>query len=100
MQDNFTKLNIENEKNISIIKKLNSTLDELNTNVLLFDENFNNIKLQNQKLKKDNRIFFAKNLKLESSITNLKGKIIEQKTELDLYIKQIKELKDKSHHGD
>jgi len=99
LQDKFTKLNVENDKNISTIKKLNKKIDELNNNLLLVDEQANDIKRENQQIKKDNKSFFAKNLKLENSITNLKQKIIEQKTEINSYLQQIKKLKDRTHHG-
>jgi len=99
LQDKFTKLNVENDKNISTIKKLNKKINELNNNLLSVDEQTNDIKRENQQLKKDNKSFFAKNLKLENNITNLKQKIIEQKIELDSYLQQIKKLKDRTHHG-
>jgi len=99
LQDKFTKLNVENDKNISTINKLNKKIDELNNNLLLVDEQTNDIKRENQQLKKDIKSFFAKNLKLENNITNLKQKIIEQKIEIDSYLQQIKKLKDRTHHG-
>jgi len=99
LQDKFTKLNVENDKNISTIKKLNKKINELNNNLLSVDEQTNDIKRENQQLKKDNKSFFAKNLKLENNITNLKQKIIEQKIEIDSYLQQIKKLKDRTHHG-
>lgn len=99
LQDKFTKLNVENDKNISTINKLNKKIDELNNNLLLVDEQTNDIKRENQQLKKDIKSFFAKNLKLENNITNLKQKIIEQKIEIDSYIKQIIKLKDRQLHG-
>jgi chromosome segregation ATPase len=103
LQDKFTKLNVENDKNISTIKKLNKKIDELNNNLLLVDEQTNEIKRENEQLKKDNKSFFAKNLKLEKNITkvisDLKQKIIEQKSEINSYLQQIKKLKDRTHHG-
>ena len=99
LQDKFTKLNVENDKNISTIKKLNKKINELNNNLLSVDEQTNDIKRENQQLKKDNKSFFAKNLKLENNITNLKQKIIEQKIEIDSYLQQIKKIKDRTHHG-
>ena len=99
LQDKFTKLNVENDKNISTIKKLNKKINELNNNLLSVDEQTNDIKRENQQLKKDNKSFFAKNLKLENNITNLKQKIIEQKIEIDSYLQQINKLRDRTHHG-
>ncbi len=99
LQDKFTKLNIENDKNISIIKILNTKIDELSNNILLVDKNINKIEVENQKLQKDNKSYVVKNSKLENNISNLKEKILKQKIEIDSYLKQIKDLKDKSHHG-
>ena len=99
LQDKFTKLSVENDKNIINIKNLNKKIDELNTNLQSGDNNINNIKLENQKLKKDNKNFFAKNLKLDNRITELEQLIIEKQIEANSYLEQIKKLKDKSHHG-
>ena len=96
LQDNFTKLSLENDKNIITIKDLNKKIDELNINLQSGD---NNIKQENQKLKKDNKSFFAKNLKLDNRITELEQLIIEKQIEVNSYLEQIKKLKDKSHHG-
>ena len=86
-------------KNILTIKNLNKKIDELNTNIESEDNNFNNIKQENQKLKKDNKNFFAKNLKLDNRITELEQLIIEKQIEANSYLEQLKKLKDKSHHG-
>ena len=99
LQDNFTKLSLENDKNIITIKDLNKKIDELNINLQSGDNNINNIKQENQKLKKDNKSFFAKNLKLDNRITELEQLIIEKQIEVNSYLEQIKKLKDKSHHG-
>ena len=99
LQDKFTKLNLENDKNISTIKNLNKQVDELNLIIQSADDMKDDIKNENQKLKKDNKSYFSKNLKLDSSITKLKQKITEQQIEIDSYLDQIKKLKDKSHHG-
>ena len=40
-----------------------------------------------------------KNLKLNKTISNLENEINEQNIEVEMYLEQIKELKDKSHHG-
>ena len=96
LQDKFTKLSLENDKNIITIKDLNKKIDELNINLQSGD---NNIKQENQKLKKDNKSFFAKNLKLDNRITELEQLIIEKQIEVNSYLEQIKKLKDKSHHG-
>ena len=96
LQDKFTKLSLENDKNIITIKDLNKKIDELNINLQSGD---NNIKQENQKLKKDNKSFFAKNLKLDNKITELEQLIIEKQIEVNSYLDQIKKLKDKSHHG-
>ena len=58
-----------------------------------------NINFKNYKLKKDNKSFFAKNLKLDNRITELEQLIIEKQIEATSYLEQIKKLKDKSHHG-
>ena len=99
LQDKFTKLSLENDKNIITIKDLNKKIDELNINLQSGDNNINNIKQENQKLKKDNKSFFAKNLKLDNRITELEQLIIEKQIEVNSYLEQIKKLKDKSHHG-
>ncbi len=99
LQDEFTKLNVENDKNILIIKNLNKKIDELNTSLQSDDNNINNIKQENQRLIKDNKNFFAKNLKLDNRITELEQIIIKKQTEANSYLDQIKKLKDKSHHG-
>ena len=99
LQDKFTKLSVENDKNIINIKNLNKKIDELNINLQSGDNNINNIKQENLKLKKDNKSFFAKNLKLDNRITELEQLIIEKQIEVNSYLEQIKKLKDKSHHG-
>ena len=99
MQDKFTKLSVENDKNIINIKNLNKKIDELNAKLQSGDNNTNNIKQENQKLKKDNKSFFAKNLKLDNRITELEQLIIEKQIEANSCLEQIKKLKDKSHHG-
>ena len=99
LQDKFTKLNVQNDNNITTIKKLNKKIDALNNYTFSIDEKTNDIQLENQKLKKDNKSLFAKNLKLENNITVLKERITQQKNEIELYLQQVKELKDRSHHG-
>ena len=99
LQDRFTKLNIENDNNISIIQSLNKEIYDLSNNIQLNDINRDDLINENQKLKKDNKSFFAKNFKLDNSILELKKKIIEQQTQIDTYLDEIKKLKDKSHHG-
>ena len=99
LQDKFTKLNVQNDNNITTIKKLNKKIDDLNNYTFSIDEKTNDIQLENQKLKKDNKSLFAKNLKLENNITVLKERITQQKNEIELYLQQVKELKDRSHHG-
>ena len=99
LQDNFTKLSVENDKNILSIKNLNKKIDELNSNLQSDDNNINTIKKENQKLKKDNKNFFAKNIKLDNRIDGLEQIIIEKQTEINSYLEQIKKFKDKSHHG-
>jgi len=92
LQDNLSKLNNKNNNNISTIKNLNKKIEELNNNFLLIEGQTNDIIRENQKLKKDNKSFFANNIKLDNIIN-------EQKIEIDLQLKQIKELKDTTHHG-
>tara|TARA_B100000959_G_scaffold189733_1_gene198443 strand:- start:106 stop:804 length:699 start_codon:yes stop_codon:yes gene_type:complete len=99
LQDKLTKLNLENDKNISKIKSLNKQIDEQNTNLQLVDNKTDDIISENQKLKKDNKSFFAKNIKLDNSVAELKQKIIEQQIVIDSYLEEIKKLKDTSHHG-
>ena len=99
LQDRFTKLNVENDKNISLIKNLNRQIDEHNTNLQSIDNKTDDLLNENNKLKKNNKTFFAKNIKLDNSVTELKQKIIEQQIIIDSYLEEIKKLKDKSHHG-
>ena len=99
LQDRFTKLNVENDKNISLIKDLNRQIDEHNTNLQSIDNKTDDLLNENNKLKKNNKTFFAKNIKLDNSVTELKQKIIEQQIIIDSYLEEIKKLKDKSHHG-
>jgi len=99
LQDKFTKLNLENDKNISLIKSLNNKIDDLNNNVQSNDIKSNDLLNENQKLKKDNKSIFAQKIKLDNSVTELKEKIIAQQFEIETYLEEIKKLKDKSHHG-
>ena len=99
LQDRFTKLNVENDKNISLIKNLNRQIDDHNTNLQSIDNKTDDLLNENIKLKKDNKSFFAKNIKLDNSVAELKQKIIEQQIIIDSYLEEIKKLKDKSHHG-
>ena len=99
LQDKFNKLNLENDKNISLIKSLNNKIDDLNNNVQSNDIKSNDLLNENQKLKKDNKSIFAQNIKLDNSVTELKEKIIAQQFEIETYLEEIKKLKDKSHHG-
>ena len=99
LQDKFTKLNVENDKNISLIKNLNRQIDDHNTNLQSIDNKTDDLLNENIKLKKDNKSFFAKNIKLDNSVAELKQKIIEQRIIIDSYLEEIKKLKDKSHHG-
>ena len=99
LQDKFAKLNVENDKNISLIKNLNRQIDDHNTNLQSIDNKTDDLLNENIKLKKDNKSFFAKNIKLDNSVAELKQKIIEQQIIIDSYLEEIKKLKDKSHHG-
>ena len=99
LQDEFNKLKVENDKNISKIKSLNKQIDKLNTNLQSDDNITEDIISENQKLKIDNKSFISQNIKLDNSITQLKQKIIEQQIEIDSYLEKIKKLKDRSHHG-
>ena len=99
LQDKFTKLNVENDKNISLIKNLNRQIDNHNTNLQSINNKTDDLLNENIKLKKDNKSFFAKNIKLDNSVAELKQKIIEQQIIIDSYLEEIKKLKDKSHHG-
>ena len=99
LQNKFNALNKENEKNISKINDLNNQIKDLDNSLLSVDQNQKDASIENQKLKKDNKSLFAKNLKLNQTISNLENIINEQNIELNIYLEQIKELKDKSHHG-
>ena len=99
LQNKFNALNKENEKNISKINDLNNQIKDLDNSLLSVDQNQKDASIENQKLKKDNKSLFAKNLKLNQTISNLENKINEQNIELNIYLEQIKELKDRSHHG-
>ena len=99
LQDKFNALNKENEKNISKINDLNNQIKDLDNSLLSVDQNQKDASIENQQLKKDNKSLFAKNLKLNQTISNLENKINEQNIELNIYLEQIKELKDRSHHG-
>ena len=99
LQEKFTKLNIQNDNNIVIIKNLNNKIDDLNNNTLLTDEEVKIIISDNKKLTKDTKIFFAKNIKLENIIKDLKNNINNLNNEINLQLEQINKLKDKSHHG-
>tara|TARA_B100001250_G_scaffold340520_1_gene308232 strand:+ start:2653 stop:3348 length:696 start_codon:yes stop_codon:yes gene_type:complete len=99
LQDNHTELNNINNQNILTIKNLNKKIEKLNNNILSIEEQTNNIIRENQKLKKNNKSVFAKNLRLENNITTLENLINKQKTQIDLHLSEIKKLKDKSHHG-
>ena len=99
LQNKFNALNKENEKNISKINDLNNQIKDLDNSLLSVDQNQKDASIENQQLKKDNKSLFAKNLKLNQTVSNLENKINEQNIELNIYLEQIKELKDKSHHG-
>ena len=98
LQEKFTRLTIQNDKNTLIIKNLNQIIDELNNNILTNEET-EIIILDNKKLAKDVKSFFAKNIKLDNVIKDLNNKIENLNNEIDLQLEQIQELKDKSHHG-
>ena len=99
LREKFTKLNIQNDKSIMIIKNLNNKINDLNNNILLTDEEVNLIISDNKKLTIDTKSFFAKNIKLENIIKELKNNINVLNNEINLQLEQIKKLKDKSHHG-
>ncbi|MBC8295042.1 MAG: hypothetical protein H8E55_04510, partial [Pelagibacterales bacterium] len=86
LQDKFTKLNVENDKNISLIKNLNRQIDDHNTNLQSIDNKTDDLLNENIKLKKDNKSFFAKNIKLDNSVAELKQKIIEQQIIIDSHL--------------
>lgn len=99
LQKKITELNNKNNKGVSEIKNLNKKIDDLKSKLLLINEDKNNIIIDNQKLKKDNKNFFSKNRKLENSIFDLNLIVKSQKNEIDSQHEEIKTLKDKSHHG-
>ena len=53
----------------------------------------------NKKLTKNIKSLFAKNIKLENIIKDLKNNINDQDNEINLQLEQIKKLRDISHHG-
>ena len=53
LQDEFNKLKVENDKNISKIKSLNKQIDKLNTNLQSGDNKKEDIIIENHKLKID-----------------------------------------------
>ena len=75
LQDKFNALNKENEKNISKINDLNNQIKDLDNSLLSVDQNQKDASIENQKLKKDNKSLFAKNLKLNQTISNLEKQI-------------------------
>ena len=99
VENKYNKLKIDHDKNIILIKDLNNQIDELNKNYFAIEKIQKTILNQNQKLKKDNKSLLANNLKLNENISNLEMRIDEQNIEIDLYLKEIKDLNDKSHHG-
>ncbi len=99
LQKKFNILKNENDENISKIKNLTKQIEELNNNRQFLDNEMSDTIKENQKLKKDNKNFFATNIKLEDTISELKQKLNEQKTEIESYIEEINKIKDKSHHG-
>ena len=98
LQDKFNALNKENEKNISKINDLNNQIKDLDNSLLSVDQNQKDASIENQKLKKIIKSF-AKKVQLNQTISNLENKGNEQNIGLNIYLEQIKELKDKSHHG-
>ena len=60
LQDKFTKLNVENDKNISLIKNLNRQIDDHNTNLQSINNKTDDLLNENIKLKKDNKSFLLK----------------------------------------
>ena len=99
LQEKFTKLNTQNEKNILIIKNLNQNIDDFNNNIFTEDAEVEKIILDNKKLTKDFKSIFAKNIKLDNIIKGLKNNINDQSDQISLQLEQIKKLKDISHHG-
>ena len=99
LQKKFNILKNENDESISKIKNLTKQIDELNNNHQFLNNEVSDRIKENQKLKQDNKNFFAKNIKLEDTISELKQKINEQKIDIESYLEQINKLKDKSHHG-
>ena len=99
LQKKFNILKNENDESISKIKNLTKQIDELNNNHQFLNNEVSDTIKENQKLKQDNKNFFAKNIKLEDTISELKQKINEQKIDIESYLEQINKLKDKSHHG-
>lgn len=60
LQDKFTKLNVENDKNISLIKNLNRQIDDHNTNLQSIDNKTDDLLNENIKLKKTINLFLLK----------------------------------------
>ena len=99
LQQKFTKLNIQNDKNILIIKNLNQKIDNSNNDTLLTKKEVEKIISNNIKLTKDAKVSFAKNMKLDNIINNLNNNIKKLNHEINQQLKQIKKLKDRSLHG-
>ena len=99
LKEKFTTLNIQNNKNILIIKNLNKKIDNFNNNINLTDDEVERIILDNKKLTKDTKSFFTKNIKLENVIKNLKKNINELNNDINIQLEEIKNLKDRSPHG-
>ncbi len=99
LNDKFTKLNIENDKNIAKIKNLNKKIDDLRAIIKSSDNKTIDVINENQRLKKENKNIFAQKIKLDNNIIELNKKISAQHIEIDSYLEEIKKLKDKSHHG-
>lgn len=99
LQEKYTKLTIQNDKNISVIINLNKKIDNLNNNLFITDEEIENMILDNKKLTKDSKSYFANNIRLKKIINDLKKNIKDQKNKINLQLDQIIKLKDKSPHS-
>ena len=84
LQDNFTKLNIENDKNISKINNLNKKIEELNMNLA----KTNDLIAENQQLKQNAKDLFNKNIQLENNISEIKNRINEQEIEIKVLMRK------------
>ena len=82
------------EKDFKIIKNEYNILEKDYYDLL---NKFNTLYIDHSQLV--NKTTNTKNIKLDNSIVELKETIIKQNSQIDSYLEEIEQLKDKSHHG-